>query len=441
MTPFLVLLACLLIPLGYLLFIFLVRNPEIALAVQANGTALYFYFLFKAGLAPSSLLTAGFYFLLAAIYLFGAFLAILEKDGKIRLGTIDALLLGFFLLMPLSTLGFSAHNSASWKKLSYVPLLALAPYLGTCLWRTLENIKKFLAACAFIPALLLFPSFYELSANPVFRAKPRQNSLIVETDRFSLYRFEGIQSNPILLSVMFSVLILIVTIWLFEWKIGHEKWRTWTFVYLLGLVPPLFLVLRIGSRGPLLGLGLALFIYFVCFARLRWRTRLFVLAGLIILGLILYALVPDVISDFYKYTFTAQAKSSPGSSIFWRMTYFRQALSEFIRHPLFGVGFGNSAGGKGYPHNILLETAAEMGLLGLALFTAVCILAFKKVRDVIKKNPVSGLTSLMKIALFLFLFFLTEAMISSQLESNTMLYVSIGLISHLGKMSDENRHG
>jgi len=187
--------------------------------------------------------------------------------------------------------------------------------------------------------------------------------------------------------------------------------------------------------------GLALAIYFFFLCRLKVRTKIIALAGILILGFILYGFMPGVITNFYEYTFTAEAKTSPGSSVFWRLTFFRSAFSEFLQHPLLGVGFGNSAGGKGYPHNILLETAAEMGLMGLSLFAAVCILAYKKAREILKSEPRSDLPMLMKIAFVLFLFSLTEAMMSSQLESNTLLYVSIGMISLLGKIQSEDRHG
>jgi O-antigen ligase len=441
MTPFIILLACLLLPLAYIIFIFLVRNPEIPLAVQANGTVIYFYLMFKIGLVPNILFTGGFYGALALAYLSGGLLAALPRKDKICLGTIDIAFLSFLFLTPLSTLIFSAHNPIAWRKLSYLPLLALAPYLGTCLLGTAERLKSFLTASAVIPGLLLIPSFYELSLNPIFRVNPQPGSLRVETDRFSLYRFEGFQSNPILLSVTISVLILVSTVWLFEQKSVLKKWRLWAIAYLMVLVPSLFLVLRIGSRGALLSLGLALSVYLFFLSRWKLRTKMIILAGILVLGFILYSFMPGVISNFYEYTFTADAKTSPGSSIFWRLTFFRNAFSEFRQHPLFGVGFGNSVGGKGYPHNILLEAAAEMGIIGLSLFAAVCILAVKKARDIIKSEASSDLARLMKIAFVLFLFSLTEAMVSSQLESNTLLYVSIGLISFVDKIHSEDRHG
>jgi hypothetical protein len=440
MTSHIILLAFLLVPLAYIVFIFLLKNPEIPLAVQANGTIIYFYLMFKIGLVPNTLFTGGFYGGLALAYLFGGLLAALQKNEEIHLGAIDLAFLSFLFLTPLSTLIFSAYNQTAWRKLSYVPLLALAPYVGTCLLGTKERLKRFLTVCAAVPGLFLIPSFYELLANPVFRVNPRPGSLRVETDRFSLYRFEGVQANPILLSVMFAILILISTIWFIEQRAALKKWRLWAIAYLLVFILSLFLVLRIGSRGSLLSLGLAMAIYIFFLSRWKFRTRMIALAGILILGFILYSFMPGVISNFYKYTFTAEAKTSPGSSIFWRLTFFRNAFAEFRQHPVFGIGFGNSAGGKGYPHNILLEAAAEMGLIGLSLFAAVCILAFKKARDILKREPRSDLTMLMKIAFVLFLFSLTEAMISSQLESNTLLYVSIGMISVLGKIQSEDCH-
>src|SRR6185437_759923 len=66
----------------------------------------------------------------------------------------------------------------------------------------------------------------------------------------------------------------------------------------------------------------------------------------------------------------------PGGTTEQRLDFYRSALSDFSTEPLLGVGLGGwpvsyyGSEKPGYPHNIVLEVAAEQGIVGLAaLFT------------------------------------------------------------------------
>lgn len=84
---------------------------------------------------------------------------------------------------------------------------------------------------------------------------------------------------------------------------------------------------------------------------------------------------------------TALLKSGdPGGTAGMRLTYYKAALVGFVEKPLLGWGVGawpiyyGGTDRRAYPHNIILETAFEQGMLGLiALFLFLAAL-FAKAR-------------------------------------------------------------
>ncbi|MDP2934545.1 MAG: O-antigen ligase family protein, partial [bacterium] len=79
-----------------------------------------------------------------------------------------------------------------------------------------------------------------------------------------------------------------------------------------------------------------------------------------------------------------------------RMGIWKTSFQSVIEHPLLGVGIGNypvvlgeniSAAKKGASaHNLYLDIASEMGLLGLAAFLLIILSIFKKIRKEIINN-------------------------------------------------------
>ena len=110
------------------------------------------------------------------------------------------------------------------------------------------------------------------------------------------------------------------------------------------------------------------------------------------------------------------------SSIVQRAGLYRLAMSLFIEHPLLGVGTSGfeveamtepGLEGHDYPHNVVLQVASEFGLVGLAMFGALGILALLWWRP----------TSTASVALGgLAAFLLLNAMLSNGLYENRMLW-------------------
>lgn len=105
-------------------------------------------------------------------------------------------------------------------------------------------------------------------------------------------------------------------------------------------------------------------------------------------------------SDSYYYT------DSREFLFFW-------ALDLFSNAPLFGNGLGYTDGLITYPHNIIIEILAELGVIGLIIFLIFWIKSFKKLRD-------NRLRLMVIVLTFLSLF-------SGNISQNFLLFVLIGL--------------
>jgi len=141
----------------------------------------------------------------------------------------------------------------------------------------------------------------------------------------------------------------------------------------LALAPTL-LVLAVGlvasgSRGPVVGLvgGAAVFASLAIGAG-TVRRRLLAVAGAAVTAILVVPLmVPHaaISRSLEVFSVSGGGLSSNGRTALWG-----DALTTFADHALVGIGSGGFAGiqvAEQYPHNLLLESAAELGIVGLGL--------------------------------------------------------------------------
>lgn len=148
-------------------------------------------------------------------------------------------------------------------------------------------------------------------------------------------------------------------------------------VKLFGLAFVVVGILPTGSRGPLISLIVTLAVWFVTQSD-RARVRLIaavVCAGIAAVGGLLFA-GDRIESTINSYLSRDQDQGLLEES--GRPQLFRIAMDEFLSSPVVGVGLGaygesvigsstshTTQSGKGnYPHNIILEILAELGVLG-----------------------------------------------------------------------------
>jgi O-antigen ligase len=143
-------------------------------------------------------------------------------------------------------------------------------------------------------------------------------------------------------------------------------------------------LLASGSRGPVLGGAAGLVAMLVLLARMQRAAQRLVVVVLLAIGsfALVGQLVPSsaVHRSLSTITGTHAGLSSNGRNELWSAGW-----RTFGDHPVLGVGTGSFATvarrdvcpGPGcrdrYPHNILLETAAELGIAGLALMIGILV--------------------------------------------------------------------
>jgi O-antigen ligase len=196
------------------------------------------------------------------------------------------------------------------------------------------------------------------------------------TDRFGLP-----QQSVIALGVQGAEALMVSTFMLVK---GRRRWQQ-----LFGAcVIPVSLValLASGSRGPVLGGSLGLVVLLVMLARTRRAAlRIAVFSAVVVAS---FALVTQLVpSGAAHRSLSVVTGSRSGLASNGRNQLWQAGWNTFVAHPLLGAGTGSFATeerqtvcpGPGcldkYPHNVLLETAAELGIGGVVLMTIVLVSA------------------------------------------------------------------
>ena len=103
---------------------------------------------------------------------------------------------------------------------------------------------------------------------------------------------------------------------------------------------------------------------------------------LFIVGILMYS--SDFVEDIYSIAprvFELQENISNFNDRDHRGGMISWAFNLFLEKPIFGWGFGYTDQVYSYPHNIILELLAELGLLGFLLFTIYFTHAYVTLRD------------------------------------------------------------
>lgn len=183
--------------------------------------------------------------------------------------------------------------------------------------------------------------------------------------RYRLSSSAGI-SNPIWLSGIYSAAILF-SVSRFIASKGSSS-----YIYLIAAVPPIMVALLSQSRGPLVGLIVALCVLCI-FVRNRRSITLISIALLTLSGSATYFLTTDHSTRYLQ----------PPKH---RLTIWENAVDKIAEAPVIGHGLHvdtqNESKGKRmeHYHNVYLTTAVQGGTLSFAILLTICGLTlFKKV--------------------------------------------------------------
>ena len=183
-----------------------------------------------------------------------------------------------------------------------------------------------------------------------------------------------------------------------------------------------------GSRGPVLGalVGLVVLLALTLKEReTRLRLVFFVGAGVAMAVLAAQILPGQSISRSLSFlTGSGSGLSSTGRYALWS-----EAQSLFVDHPLFGIGTGGFFAADGvnhYPHNLLVEVAAELGFVGLALLLAFLV---SSAASVARARRVSSGEdrSAAAVVTALFAAALVNSLFSGDIQTNAGLWLAAGL--------------
>ncbi|MFY9718200.1 MAG: O-antigen ligase family protein [Candidatus Cybelea sp.] len=174
--------------------------------------------------------------------------------------------------------------------------------------------------------------------------------------------------------------------------IGQTKgWARIALVVALGLA--LTAVYLSASRGTLLALGVMGFV-----AVLGMRRRLLYGSLLAVCGVLLFVIPSEISNRLYEGT----GASGTGRTDIWRV-----ALAAVPVHPWLGTGVGTfiPAYDRAFfltyqphylewsrdPHNLIMSTAVELGLVGVALVAVALVLQYRSARLIPPDSPFSWL--------------------------------------------------
>ncbi|MGQ9678678.1 MAG: O-antigen ligase family protein [bacterium] len=187
-----------------------------------------------------------------------------------------------------------------------------------------------------------------------------------------------------------------------------------------------------GARGVLISLISALTVVGLVALFFR-RGRTIVLTGAAIVTaivIIISVLAPDAVLTMNRRI--DKIVSEPiDRTAHTRVIRAEAAITLFQSHPLTGAGIGGFnqefnlyEGERGdYPHNLFLEVAAELGLVGLILIT---LLLFIPIQHLLATLKVGNRPATLLLFTFV-LYFLINAFFSGDLNDNRFLFAALGL--------------
>lgn len=213
--------------------------------------------------------------------------------------------------------------------------------------------------------------------------------------------------------------------------------RRYTYAFLVGVMVVGLTVSE--SRGPLIAAMLTMGVLVVLTLYVergeKLRAFAFVLAsGLGLAFLVVLHSVGVSIPTFDRIIPLLQGEVDTSNAN--RLEFLYNGYLLWLQSPVFGNGFGSygvwffGVDVRGFPHNIVLEILAELGVVGLAIFGALLAVTVRPLVANHRDHP-------MAILLFcLLLYGLINASFSEDLQGDRIVYAAIGLSTCIGLFGD-----
>lgn len=279
---------------------------------------------------------------------------------------LDFLMASFLIILLISIFLFSSDKAYGLEKFLYLIFSLFLFYLPLIFSGYVDDPIKYFEA-VFIFGLIvtvygyfeiyglnkLFLSYYGgrltvLGLNPIWVSRYLSYAILVEI--FFILKFSQFMINNI-----GKVISLFLTIFL-----------------------QLILVIKTGSRGPILGLALGVAIMLI----VRFKVKAVLILAIILILMIFFA-GSFIIFPQEMTSRILTAEDTGKITVGIRIIATIEAIQNFWNNKLFGIGFGSYYIGGGlfdalnYPHNIFTEILAETGLIGFSLLSLIVILSLK----------------------------------------------------------------
>ena len=196
-----------------------------------------------------------------------------------------------------------------------------------------------------------------------------------------------------------------------------------------------------GSRGPVVAFAFGLLALLGLTAtNARARSRLTLVGAMFLVAIVVVPLV--VPSSALARALSTIIGSASGLSSNGRSDLWAVALGSFSHHFVFGLGTGGFASlntGLAYPHNLLLEMATELGIVGLALVVVV-LASFIRALGRCHRLAVGADRTTIALVISLFLTALVNANFSDPIQGNGSVWlwggIAIGMSARLTRQRD-----
>jgi len=413
-----------LIPVVLLLLYFLLKYPEISLALFINA------YVIKGGINIG-------YFNLTAILLIitvaGFILKQLFNKDKntinlnFKLESSDKYLLFFVAVLAIGCIYSLNRNEGIIKTLRFI-VIVFIPYLLARIFIVKgDQIKLFLRSISIIALVISF--------------------LLITISIFGKYtggRMGFLQANPIPVSVLLIVGLVIFSIGITQNIFNERKYGK--LFCAIAIIPLLYSIFLVSSRGPLISaiVGLIFCVLILFKAKIKNRNTTIIVIISLILVLVLISCYDIICSNLFIKKVIPNVeyfslKNAKNISVNIRLKVYSTAWQLFKQKPLFGLGTGGfGTSGEQYPHNIFLEIAVENGLLGLVIFLCflftVCQRGYQFLsKNIIKNNKQAKIIGLIVLVVGISLFI--ERQFSFRLDMHKDLFVFFGLIINLPSLN------
>lgn len=370
--------------------------------------------------------------LLFILSIISGFFILFQRDFKLKKYSWELILIGLsFVIYILSSIIWSPgvvytiNKACRFATLTFWSLIASSVIISN----NARRIKRFFVI------LLIFSILVGLEGLSVYLESGGKST------------FSAFNTNYLAFGRVIGIGFIIV----FVYMLFHIKKYFYQILSLTILSFFIWLLINSGGRGPFLSILIVIFIALVAGFKFNSNAKIviknyipyLVIFILILIILFSYLFISGSTLVTIKRISTIFIKEDMGLSVALRLQYYKSSLSLWMKNPIFGNGIGSwpilmGFGDKpGYPHNIFIEIAVEVGLLGLVLFITLIMFAIHKLN--LHNHLRNNSLKMMIFLIFCFLFLRT--LISGEINDHRAFFAILGFMmfdGNGGKYNNEN---